>query len=598
MPGPQQEAPFPTGEEEQARRWSSKEEGSFYARDEFWRNLDKMYEVRDNRIEELRDALRVRNDCLQKQRKYEEQLDQASVNVHQTWVGVDGSSVEFTYDEFLEYMAHHTDNEDRDAVRRVRYTLDNYPSAISFAEKAGFAFVTEDDIDPLDATRTEKNLVDKAQKIRFLNDMIATQNAGEYVPYYDRDSVYSKLQDPTNEENVNAPFTEQFKENREFSRDDAFFEALGREYDVDAITMKQWYEQADRVLLAYERERLVNPEADLDAPLQIDADYESLFKLSGASAAMQSQVNKDGIHIDGFFEKIKDSADAFADMREAKSGLLRNASRIDRCEKDVRWWKDIINQDREQAEAMMFGDTGVASGLQSMYAGEMDRYRNGYTQQAPLMWDMAKRWSREKTRFFDGRTQAKENMRDQKWTEKTGINERGIKTDGSLSDFFKSIVRECRRELYKSGVSDFSLVGDVERLMVAIGLDKTQRAFEAARLRAAGLQDKWLDSKINKWDNDGPKKSKDTANYTRAIQIASEAKYGTRFNGSETAMKDYDGRDNNPADVMAGWDDANEWSKDKKQQERNLQNLIDDKGYNTSEDDNDGPRLLGGPEVE
>ena len=133
---------------------------------------------------------------------------------------------------------------------------------------------------------------------------------------------------------------------------------------------------------------------------------------------------------------------------------------------------------------------------------------------------------------------------------------------------------------------------------MAIGMDAAQRSFEKARFKLAGLQDMKLEREMNKWGNSDPKKSKDTANYTRAIQIASEAKHGTRFNGTEMAARDYDGRDNNPADVMAGWDDANEWSKDKKQQERNLQNLIDDKGYNTNDDENDGPRLLGGPEAE
>ena len=89
----------------------------------------------------------------------------------------------------------------------------------------------------------------------------------------------------------------------------------------------------------------------------------------------------------------------------------------------------------------------------------------------------------------------------------------------------------------------------------------------------------------------------DTANYTRALQTVAEAESGTRYNGPEEAAADYDGRDNNPADVMAGRDDNNEKFKDAEQQRRNLQNLLDDKGYNTDSDDleKDEPD---GPEVD
>ena len=599
MAGPQQTPP-PTGEEEEmSRRAAGADSGdSFASRDKYWRNLDRMYEDRDEKIANVQELIRRRNESLEKQRAYEARLQQAMVDSRQMWVGVDGSSVEFTYDEFLDYMEQHTDNDDRDVVVRVRSTLDKHPGAISFAEKAGFTFVREDDIDALDADRTEANLVAKAEKIRFLNDIIVAYNEGDYIPYYDRDAAYDSMLDPKNEENTDMPFKGIFVRDKSSELDDEVFARLGEEYGTDGSTMKKWYEQADRVLLAYERDHLLDPTVRVEEGLKIDADYESLFKLSGSSAAMQSQINKDGMHVDGFFEKIQGSADAFEDMHEANSGIFRNASRVDKAEFKAREAKDQLDAQRLEAEDMVLHAPTLSGGIQDMYAKEMDRYRSGFTQQAPLMWDMAKRWSKEKTRFFDSRQQAKEQMRDQKWTEKTGINERGIKTEGSLGDFFKSIVRECRRELYKSGVSDFSLVGDTDRLLMAIGMDAAQRSFEKARFKLAGLQDMKLEREMNKWGNSDPKKSKDTANYTRAIQIASEAKHGTRFNGTEVAARDYDGRDNNPADVMAGWDDANEWSKDKKQQERNLQNLIDDKGYNTNDDENDGPRLLGGPEAE
>ena len=84
-------------------------------------------------------------------------------------------------------------------------------------------------------------------------------------------------------------------------------------------------------------------------------------------------------------------------------------------------------------------------------------------------------------------------------------------------------------------------------------------------------------------EDEETEKGFDVANYTRSIQIASEAKTGVKFNGAEKARADYDGRDNNPADVMAGWDDFNETIPDYEQRERNLQYLVDEKGYHTPE---------------
>jgi hypothetical protein len=87
----------------------------------------------------------------------------------------------------------------------------------------------------------------------------------------------------------------------------------------------------------------------------------------------------------------------------------------------------------------------------------------------------------------------------------------------------------------------------------------------------------------------------DAANYTTAIQIASEAETGRSFNGDELAVRDYDGRDNNPADVMAGWDKHNE------KRIQNLQLLADSKGYHTDDGDDldtDGPDVPDEPELD
>lgn len=79
----------------------------------------------------------------------------------------------------------------------------------------------------------------------------------------------------------------------------------------------------------------------------------------------------------------------------------------------------------------------------------------------------------------------------------------------------------------------------------------------------------------------------DTANYTKSIQLASEAQTGIEFYGRREATADYDGKDNNPADVMAGWDDYEETFRDVDQKERNLQHLVDERGYHTPEPDMD-----------
>ena len=86
-----------------------------------------------------------------------------------------------------------------------------------------------------------------------------------------------------------------------------------------------------------------------------------------------------------------------------------------------------------------------------------------------------------------------------------------------------------------------------------------------------------------------PKKF-DTANYTKSLQLASEAETRIKFNGAKNNRGDYDGRDNNPADVMAGWDEKNE----------KFQNLLDEKGYHTDNDDDldhDGPDDPDGPDI-
>ena len=79
----------------------------------------------------------------------------------------------------------------------------------------------------------------------------------------------------------------------------------------------------------------------------------------------------------------------------------------------------------------------------------------------------------------------------------------------------------------------------------------------------------------------------DTANYTKSLQLASEAETGIKFNGGGHMAEEYDNRDNNPADVMAGWDDYNETIHDRAQQERDLQHLVNDKGLYTNHDEPD-----------
>ena len=116
------------------------------------------------------------------------------------------------------------------------------------------------------------------------------------------------------------------------------------------------------------------------------------------------------------------------------------------------------------------------------------------------------------------------------------------------------------------------------------GLKNQQRSEEGELDEEVLLKKKQKEKPAKK-----PKAQKgfDTANYTRSIQLASEAQTGIKFYGRREATADYDGKDNNPADVMAGWDDYEETFRDADQKERNLQHLVEERGYHTPEPDVD-----------
>lgn len=592
----------PTGEEEFVRgrrSGSSDNTGSFSESDVRRAESSRIYRNHREALNRIRSLIEERRIHSETMDEYAKRFDDSLGGRTQVWMSPDGRSIEFSYDEFLDYMSQHTEGADRDGIIRSRESLDKHPKAIYAAERAGFSFADENDI-----RGSAADMDKKMNRMAFLNDVVDSYNNGDYIPYYDRDSAHQLIFD--NADNEQMPFNGRFVRSSDSKLSDEAIDAMSQKYNMSPKEIRDLYEAADRVILSYERDVIIDPDSKAGSvdDLKIDVDYESLFGLSKASASMQAQINQDGVHVDGFFDKVRDSAKAYADGVEAKKGMYRSSVRIDECDKNIDEIRTDMRIGKGEYEASLKKSAGVGSGLRAMYDKEMNRYRDGYAQQPPLMFDMAKRWANEKTRALDSRIKAKEQLRNQKWAEKTGINERGIKTDGTMGDFFKSIFRECRRELYVSGVADFSLVGDTDKLLLAIGMDSTQRAFERARLRAMKIDEKITDRKINKErgpesNRYGKKKGMDSANYTRAIQIASEADTGVRFNGKEAAARDYDGRDNNPADVMAGWDDSNEHFKDTRQQERNLQNLVDDKGYHTGKDDKDkdGPDI-DAPEAE
>ena len=572
---------------------------NFAAQAQSIRNADDMYRNRQTIMDEIRQLFKDRGTYLRDVSKYEARYDEAEKGLKQSWTSFDGRVYSMTYDEYLDYVAYNVQSdEDKEYAKNIKVMLDKHPSAISAAEKAGFSFVTEDEFKPNDPVGNTQRLQDKGKKLAFLQSVVNSYNEGTYTPYYDRDIAYNTIRE--HHDNPNIPFSalKRSKDSR-FDRD--VFQAEAEKYGVDARTIESWYRDADKVILSYERDDILDPEWNPnEGHRRIDVDYSTLFALSGGCAKTQAQMNQDGVHVGSIFDAIKKSADAYHQCNDAMNGVKRSAQNVDMCDAQIEQKRAQINMTRDQISKEFENRVDIGSGLRSMYDAEMGRYRNGFTQQPPLMWDMAKRWARGKTRFLDGRREAKEQMRDQKWSAKTGINERGIKTEGSLADFFKSLVRECRRQLYVSGATDFSLVGETDRLLVALGMEGTRKAFDKTRMGIMNLEDKLMDRKLDKKRqgvdsgilNDAEMaEGTDVANYTKSIQLASEASTGRKFTGDEAAANDYDGRDNNPADVMAGWDEQNE----------KFQHLLDEKGYHTDNNDDldhDGPDDPDGPDID
>ena len=571
---------------------------NFAAQTKSIRNADEMYRNRQTIMEEIRQLFKDRDGYLRDVSKYENRYDQAEKGLRQSWTSFDGREFSMTYDEYLDYVAYNVQSdEDKEYARNIKSMLDKHPSAISAAEKAGFSFVTEDEFKANDPVGNNTRFQDKAKKLAFLQNAINSYNDGTYTPYYDREHAYGAIRE--HHDNPNVPFGV-LKRSKESRFDKEVFQQEAIKYGVDAKTIEEWYKDADKVILSYERDDILDPEWNpKDGHRKIDVDYSTFFAFSAGCAKTQAQMNQDGVHVDSIFEAIKKSADAQHQCNDAINGVKRSARNVDMCDAEIEQKRAQINMARDQINSEFENRVDIGSGLRSMYDAEMGRYRNGFTQQPPLMWDMANRWAKGKTRFLDGRWKAKEQMRDQKWTAKTGINERGIKTEGSLADFFKSLVRECRRQLYVSGATDFNMIGDADRLMVALAMEGVRNTFDKTRVVIMNAEDKLMDRKLDKkrqgvesdmFNEAEMADTRDVANYTKSIQLASEAATGKKFTGSEAAAQDYDGRDNNPADVMAGWDEKNE----------KFQNLLDEKGYHTDNDDDldhDGPDDPDGPDI-
>ena len=576
-------------------------EDNFKAQEESIRNADALYRDRQAIMREINDLLKERERAMADIPKYEARADAAKERLERKWVSVDGREFSMTYDEYLDQIEGSLGNDnDKEYIRQVRTMLNQHPGAISAAQRAGFSFVSETEFDPKNPVGSKESMEMKVKQFAFLQDRINEYNKRNYTPYYDRKSAYDFIDQ--NPDAKNAPFG-LLKKSKDFPYDRKDFEREAEKYGVDARTIEKWYKQSDKVILSFERDAILDGHGWHGvrnfAGYKIDVDYTTLNAFSAGCAKIQAETNRDGVHVENLFDAITDSADAHHDLNENINGVKRTALEIDDIEANIRKKRDSMDIARVKIDEEYENRATTGSGLRAMYDAEMGRYRNGFTQQPPLMWDMANRWAKGKTRFLDGRRQMKEQMRDQKFTAKTGIAERGIKTGGTFGEWFKSVLNEIRRGVYNSGAADISLFGDTDRLILALGMDAAQNTLDNARMRIMKGQDKLMDRRLRKYQmaekvgDFGSEPDMDAANYTNAIQIASEASTNKAFNGDEKAAADYDGRDNNPADVMAGWDNANEHHKDPKQLETDLQNLLDDKGYNT---DNDGPDI-DGPEA-
>lgn len=596
------------------RSRSTDNPGNFNERTTARRQANTMYKDRSAAYEDIMSQVEKRDNYAERLRYYKSIYDM-EIDDSSVWYGPGGQEVQLTYQELCDgLLTRATTEEDRRGVQAIRRSLDSEPSAIRKARRGGFGFINETDIRNISRGKSDEAEL-KAAKMRFLHNTIQSYNDGTYQPYYNRSAAYEAIL--LNDDDPDFTFTGSFSHPVNLDASNRAFVKLSRQYGVDPDTIKSWYEQADRVILSYERDRVLDPDELITIRdpetkdvlkydirrKKIDVDYKSLFDFSRLTSNMQyamNQRNPEGVYSSNAFDTVSASADSAYNRRTAYREMKYLSQKIDECNKKIDDLKKERSEYTETLDKTYDEPFRIGGGLQAMYDAEMNRYRDGFVQQAPLMIDMVKRYGREKTRFFDGRHEAKEQLREQKWSQKTGINDRGIKTD-NFFDFFKSLVNECRRSLAVSGVTDFSLIGDTDRLLLALGIDAAENSFNRMKYNIEKKRDAMEEEELNRAVDRSEadyesmfsdrEEGFDTSNYTKSLQIVSEAESGVKYNGEEAAAADYDGRDNNPADVMAGRDDNNEVRKDVKQQERNLQNLIDEKGHNTKDPDdpeNDG----------
>ena len=562
---------------------------SFAAQDRSFRRTNALYGDRRSILRDVRALFRERQGYLDDIERCEYDADRAQKRFEQHWVDIDGNDMAVSYSDIIDlFRDAGISKRDEEVLNSVQNTLDKHPSAISAAQKAGFSFVNQDEFDLDDLNGNLERAREKELQFTFLQNCINAYNKGSYQPYYDRKYAYAAIK--KNEDNPNVPFgrLKKSKNDKEF---DEFFKSVADRYGVDRDTVEQWYQQADRVILSFERNDVLNPEASKDPNHgKIDVDYESLHRFAVGCATIQHNTNLNGIEIENVFDVVTRSSNAHEDYNEAVNRSTRLSYKLYDCERRIEEDRKLLDTKRKDLYAEYGNRPSTGSALQQMYDREMGRYRDGFTQQPPRMWDIVNRWAHGKTRFLDSRRESKEQMREQKWMAKTGINERGIKTNGGLGDWLKSIVNEVRRGVAMSGVTDFTLFGDAERVAIALGMDGTRNMVDKVRMGLTRVSDYGINRFLKKHTvtphaEDEASAGFDTANFTRSLQISSEAETKQLLTGDEEAAKDYDGRDNNPADVMAGWDEYNEKG-------NNLQRLLDDKGYHNQDEDDpdfDGP---------
>ena len=595
--------------------------GNFNERTDTRRQTNTSYRNRRKATEDIRQKGAERDRYEESMNSYKDAFDKAN-DMTSAWHSVYGER-NVTYDDVFDFanQSFAQSDEGRANVEACRATFDRHPEAVIYANSGGFRFADVDD-DP-------EAVALKAKKMRFLHNAIRSYNEGTYSPYYDREKAYKTILQDGEYHDGSVVFDLDFEAGRSVKRSSESFKRLSQQYGVSTKTLEKWYKDVDKVVLAYECEKLYDPartkvtrdpdtkkiekvevspkvdETGKQVPDRIEANYRSLFLFSNETAnlsrAMNAQMD-DGVYADNLFDTAAGSAAKHHGKKTSYEGMEFYAHKIDECNKDLKELKEERTGYTNTVDKVHEKPFKIGGGLQAMYDAEMDRYRNGFVQQPPMMLDMVKRYGREKTRFFDSRREAKEQMREQKWSKNTGINERGIKGD-NFFDLMKTWWNECRLQLAISGVTDFSAVGDTEKLFVALGIDAAQNAFDSTKYRIERLRNRFEEKAVDKVVRNDDTYDKmfglreedfDTSNYTKTLQIASEAQSGAK-NADESATADYDGRENNPADIMSGWDDGDNKPKQIEEKKRNLQNLLDDNGYNT---DNDGPNGPDGPSVD